>query len=104
MPDVVVNVVDASNLERNLYLTTQLIDMDIRVIVALNMFDELERKGDGLNYEYLGSMLGFLLYQPLHRADAEFTIYFQKSSRYAKAATRCTGIYISTMGGRSKQE
>ncbi len=58
MPDVVVNVIDASNLERNLYLTTQLIDMDIRVIVALNMFDELERKGDILNYEYLGQMLG----------------------------------------------
>ena len=58
MPDVVVNVVDASNLERNLYLTTQLIDMDIRVIVALNMFDELQQKGDILNYEYLGQMLG----------------------------------------------
>ena len=58
MPDVVVNVIDASNLERNLYLTTQLIDMDIRVIVALNMFDELQRKGDFLNYEYLGQMLG----------------------------------------------
>ncbi len=58
MPDVVVNVVDASNLERNLYLTTQLIDMDIRVIVALNMFDEFVRKGDTLNYEHLGQMLG----------------------------------------------
>jgi ferrous iron transport protein B len=58
MPDVVVNVIDASNLERNLYLTTQLIDMDIRVIVALNMFDELQRKGDILNYDYLGQMLG----------------------------------------------
>jgi ferrous iron transport protein B len=58
MPDVVVNVVDASNLERNLYLTTQLIDMDIRVIVALNMFDELEKKGDVLDFKYLGQMLG----------------------------------------------
>ena len=58
MPDVVVNVIDASNLERNLYLTTQLIDMDIRVIVALNMYDELLRKGDVFNYEYLGQMLG----------------------------------------------
>ena len=58
MPDVVVNVVDASNLERNLYLTTQLIDMDIRVIVALNMFDEFIRKGDVLDYEHLGRMLG----------------------------------------------
>lgn len=43
-PDVVINVVDASNLERNLYLTTQLIDMDIKVILALNMYDELEKK------------------------------------------------------------
>ena len=58
MPDVVVNVVDASNLERNLYLTTQLIDMDIRVIVALNMFDELQHKGDILDYKHLGEMLG----------------------------------------------
>ena len=58
MPDVVVNVVDASNLERNLYLTTQLIDMDIRVIVALNMFDELKQKGDILDYKHLGQMLG----------------------------------------------
>ena len=58
MPDVVVNVVDASNLERNLYLTTQLIDMDIRVIVALNMFDELQHKGDVLDYKHLGEMLG----------------------------------------------
>ncbi|MBK7211887.1 MAG: ferrous iron transport protein B [Bacteroidales bacterium] len=58
MPDVVVNVVDASNLERNLYLTTQLIDMDIQVIVALNMYDELQKKGDKLDYIHLGQMLG----------------------------------------------
>ena len=58
VPDVVVNVVDSSNLERNLYLTTQLIDMDIKVVVALNMYDELSRKGDKLNYQHLGNMLG----------------------------------------------
>ncbi len=58
MPDVVVNVLDASNLERNLYLTTQLIDMDIQVVAALNMFDELENRGDKLNYAHLGNMLG----------------------------------------------
>jgi ferrous iron transport protein B len=57
-PDVVVNIIDASNLERNLYLTTQLIDMDIKVVVALNMYDELERSGDKLDYEHLGRMLG----------------------------------------------
>ena len=50
VPDIVVNVVDASNIERNLYLTTQLIDMDIRVVMALNMFDELEAAGDHLDF------------------------------------------------------
>ena len=40
MPDVVINVIDASNLERNLYLTTQLVDMNIRMVCALNMYDE----------------------------------------------------------------
>jgi len=58
LPDVVVNIVDASNLERNLYLTTQLIDMDIRVVIGLNMYDELERRGDVLDYQNLGKLLG----------------------------------------------
>lgn len=57
-PDVVINVVDASNLERNLYLTTQLIDMDIKVIIALNMYDELEASGDKFKHEELGRMIG----------------------------------------------
>ena len=58
MPDIVVNVVDASNLERNLFLTTQLIDMDIKVIVAFNMYDELLQSGATLDYERLGKLLG----------------------------------------------
>ena len=58
MPDVVINVIDASNLERNLFLTTQLIDMNIKVVIALNMFDELQQKGTVLNYEALGKMIG----------------------------------------------
>lgn len=58
MPDVVVNVVDASNLERNLYLTTQLIDMNIKVVIALNMFDELEKSGDEFDFTMLGQMIG----------------------------------------------
>jgi ferrous iron transport protein B len=57
-PDIVINVVDASNIERNLYLTTQLIDMDIKVVIALNMYDELEAKGDKFDYNMLGKMLG----------------------------------------------
>lgn len=58
MPDVVVNVVDSSNLQRNLYLTTQLIDMNLRVVMALNMFDELEARGDKLDIRQLGWLLG----------------------------------------------
>jgi len=58
VPDIVVNVIDSSNIERNLYLTTQLIDMDIKVVVALNMYDELQRKGDQFNYDKFGKMLG----------------------------------------------
>ncbi|MCU4175416.1 ferrous iron transport protein B [Carboxylicivirga sp. N1Y90] len=57
-PDIVVNVLDSSNLERNLFLTTQLIDMDIKVVVALNMYDELEKKGNKLAHNQLGKMLG----------------------------------------------
>ena len=58
MPDIVINVVDASNLERNLYLTTQIIDMNLRVVMALNMYDELRSKGDTLDIETLGHLLG----------------------------------------------
>ena len=57
-PDVVVNVVDASNLQRNLYLTTQLIDMNLRVVMALNMYDELQARGDELDIRQLGYLLG----------------------------------------------
>ncbi len=58
IPDVVVNVVDSSNLQRNLYLTTQLIDMNLQVVMALNMYDELEAKGDKLDIKQLGYILG----------------------------------------------
>ncbi len=58
MPDVVINVVDASNLERNLYLTAQLIDMDIKVVMALNMYDELLKKKAKLDIKMLSQLLG----------------------------------------------
>lgn len=58
MPDVIINVVVASNLERNLYLTTELIDMDRSMVIALNMYDELERSGASLDYKLLGEMIG----------------------------------------------
>lgn len=58
MPDIVINVVDSSNLKRNLFLTTQLIDMNIKVVIALNMYDELEKRGVKFDYDALGKMLG----------------------------------------------
>ena len=57
-PDIILNVVDGSNLERNLYLTTQLIDMDITMVMALNMYDELQRSGDKLDLDQLSTLLG----------------------------------------------
>ena len=57
-PDVVINVVDSSNLERNLFLTTQLIDMDIKVVMALNMWDELTKNGAHFDYMSLAKMIG----------------------------------------------
>ena len=57
-PDVIINVVDASNLERNFYLTTQLIDMNVRMVIALNMYDELEASGNKLDYLKLSQMFG----------------------------------------------
>ncbi len=60
-PDVVVNIIDSSNLERNLYLTTQLIDMDVKVVGALNMYDELQQSGNTLDYPQLGKLLGIPL-------------------------------------------
>ena len=58
-PDVVLNIVDAGNLERNMFLTTQLIDMNPRIVMALNMYDELLSSGDKLDYNSLSLMLGF---------------------------------------------
>ena len=57
-PDIIINVVDGSNLERNMYLTMQLIDMNFPMVVALNMYDELEKSGDKFDYPSLASMLG----------------------------------------------
>ena len=57
-PDVIINVVDASNLERNFYLTTQLIDMNVRMVIALNMYDELEASGNKLDYLKLSQLIG----------------------------------------------
>ena len=57
-PDVIINVADSSNLERNFYLTTQLIDINVRMVIALNMYDELESSGNKLDYIKLSQLIG----------------------------------------------
>ncbi|MCR4995337.1 MAG: ferrous iron transport protein B [Bacteroidales bacterium] len=57
-PDIIINVIDSSNLERNLYLTTQLVDMNLRMVCALNMFDEFERRGDQVDLNTLQTLFG----------------------------------------------
>ena len=92
MPDVVVNVVDASNIERNLYLTTQLIDMNLRTVMALNMYDELQHKGDKLDIKQLGYLLGMPVCPTVSRDgqgipelfDTVIKIYEQSNPKLAR--------------------
>ena len=77
-PDIVVNVVDSSNLERNLYLTTQIIDMNLRVVMALNMYDELQAKGDWLDIKTLGHLLGMPLIPTVSRTGEGIPDLFDK--------------------------
>ena len=76
VPDVVINVVDASNLERNLYLTTQLIDMNLRVVMALNMYDELRARKDDLDITTLGHLLGLPIVPTVSRSGEGISALF----------------------------
>jgi len=77
-PDVIVNVIDASNLERNLYLTTQLIDMDVNVVIALNIYDELQKKGARLDYLSLVKMIGIPIVPTVSSKGKGITELFEK--------------------------
>ncbi len=75
-PDIIVNVIDSSNLERNLYLTTQLIDMNLRMVVALNMYDELEQSGNKLDYKLLGQLFGVPMVPTVSRNGTGIDLLF----------------------------
>lgn len=77
-PDIILNVVDGSNLERNLYLTTQLIDMDITMVMALNMYDELLRSGDKLDIDQLSTLLGMPIVPTTGRSGVGIDRLFDK--------------------------
>ncbi|MDR0314815.1 MAG: 50S ribosome-binding GTPase, partial [Oscillospiraceae bacterium] len=57
-PNLIINIVDATNLERNLYLTLQLAELGVPMVVALNMMDEVEKSGDIIDYSLLSSLIG----------------------------------------------
>lgn len=96
MPDIVINVVDASNLERNLYLTTQLIDMDIKVIIALNMYDELKARGDYFNYQELGKMIGVPIIPTISSKGIGISDLFRKAIQvYEDEDTTVRHIHIN---------
>lgn len=78
LPDIVVNVIDATNLERNLYLTTQLIDMDIKVVIALNMYDDIEKSGTILKIETLAKLLGIPIIPTVATKGIGVTSLFDK--------------------------
>lgn len=92
VPDVVINVVDASNIERNLYLTAQVIDMNLKVVMALNMYDELKAKGDELDIKQLGYLLGMPVCPTVSRDgtgipelfDTVIKIYTQSDPKLAR--------------------
>ena len=92
VPDVVINVVDSSNLQRNLYLTTQLFDMNLRVVMALNMYDELLASGDKLDIRQLGYLLGMPIVPTVSRngegidtlLDTVISIYEQSDPHLAR--------------------
>jgi len=77
-PDIVINVIDSSNLERNLFLTTQLIDMDIKVIIALNMYDELLKNKIKFDYQSLGKLMGIPIIPTVSSKGSGITELLQK--------------------------
>ena len=111
MPDVVVNVIDASNLQRNLYLTTQLIDMNLRVVMALNMYDELSANGDKLDIKQLGYLLGMPIVPTVSRTgegidklfDIVIRIYEQVDPHLARHIHINHGTEVEQSIGRLKR-
>ena len=77
-PDLIINILDAGNLERNLYLTTDLIDMDTRMVIALNMMDEFEKKNQVLDLHELGVLLGFPVVPIIARDNQGIELLLEK--------------------------
>jgi ferrous iron transport protein B len=96
LPDVVINVIDASNLERNLYLTTQLVDMDLRMVCALNMYDEFERRGDQIDLSTLSTLFGVPMVPTSFKSGMGVEDLFRMVIKvYENASTQARHIHIN---------
>lgn len=85
-PDVVINVVDATNLERNLYLTVQILELDVPVVLALNMTDDLQKNGAHINVDQLSQLLGNIpVVQTTANKDKGIQELIKKAVRLARA-------------------
>jgi len=104
LPDVVINVVDASNIERNLYLTTQLIDMNLRVVMALNMYDELVSKGDEIDTQQLGWLLGMPVCPTVSRDGQGIPELFDTVIKIYEGADERLARHIHINHGRELEE
>ena len=94
-PDIVLNVVCASNLERNLYITTELIDIGYRMVVALNMYDELQRNGATLDHDMLGKMMGLPMFPVVGRSGKGIEVLLDTIiAVYEKCDERVRHIHI----------
>ena len=98
-PDCIINIVDATNLERNLYLTTQLMEIDVPLVIALNMADVLEKKGDRIDVKTLEKRLGFPVVVISALKETGVDLLMQKAIESAKAKrTGSTVLRESVLG------
>lgn len=95
-PDGIINIVDATNLERNLYLTTQLLELDIPIVVALNMSDVLQKNGDVIDIDKLEQALGVQVVQISALKGKGFTELMTKAIKSVEQPRLGQNIYIGT--------
>ena len=98
-PDCIINIVDATNLERNLYLTTQLMEIDVPLVIALNMADVLEKQGDRIDIKTLEKRIGFPVVEISALKEFNVDLLMQKAVAAAKEKrTGSTVLKYSVLG------
>ena len=91
-PDCIINIIDATNLERNLYLTTQLLEVDIPIVVALNMTDVLEKNGDDIDEQELEKRIGVPVVEISALRDTNIPLLIKRAIEAAKTARKASSV------------